>query len=340
MSDKEVTVYPTYGFKRETDENTWIIPMRVWVHKKRRTPIPDDAVRLLLDDEGDLKESEVIRCRSCLEDFIADDDSLETVSFRFDSDDETYSFDKRTDTNGLVAQQFSLPVEKAKELLAKQSASDWLTVKAEVEGFTGAGQIRLLEPEGLSVVSDIDDTIKVSEIPAGEKIVLRNTFLREYVVAPGMLDKYRSFGDVSFHYISGSPWQLFKLLHTFLIEKSGFPKGTFHMKSLSKNLLNLPLFIRDIRNFIAGKEYTKKQKIEQITELMGNLPRRRFILIGDSGELDPEVFREIRGTFGQRVEKIVIRDVVDAKRNAPERLEGVDEVITAPLVERNKSQFI
>ena len=42
---------------------------------------------------------------------------------------------------------------------------------------------------------------------------------------------------------------------------------------------------------------------------MHRLPGRRFVLIGDSGELDPEVFAEIRGLFPTQVKRIVIRDV-------------------------------
>lgn len=338
FKDKTVTVYPAYGYKQETDPNTWLIGMRVWVYKKRRTPVPNDLIRILLDDDGTLKEAEVIRCRECVEDFVADDDSGEDVSFKFDADDETYRFDEETDNNGLVTQEFRLPVEKAERLLsAQQSSSGWLRLVAEAEGFQGAGKVRLLDPEGLSVVSDIDDTIKVSEIPAGDRVVLRNTFLRDYTVAPDMLDRYRGFGDVSFHYVSGSPWQLFRLLYTFLIEKSGFPEGTFHMKSLRKNLLDFHGFFQDVRNFVAGKEYTKEQKIGQISELMRHLPRRKFILIGDSGELDPEVFSEIRATFPAQVEKIVIRDVVGAR--ATGRLDAIDEVIEAPLITHGKSQF-
>ena len=179
----------------------------------------------------------------------------------------------------------------------------------------------------------------MSEIPAGGRIILRNTFLRDYVVAEGMLDRYRALGNVSFHYVSGSPWQLFQLLHTFLVENSGFPPGTFHMKSLRKSLLDWRGFLRDLRNFVAGKEYTKEQKVEQITELMTNLPGRRFTLIGDSGELDPEVFSQLRAERPEQVLKIVIRDVVDARRNAPERLRAVDEIIDAPLVVYGRSQF-
>jgi phosphatidate phosphatase APP1 len=133
----------------------------------------------------------------------------------------------------------------------------------------------------MSVVSDIDDTIKVSEIPAGADIVLRNTFLRDYMAVEGMRDRHRRLGDVSLHYVSGSPWQMFGLLHTFLIEKSGFPEGAFHMKSLRKNLLDLHGFLHELRSLVAGKQYTKEQKLGQISELMEHLPARTFTLIGD-----------------------------------------------------------
>ncbi|HEX8495209.1 MAG TPA: phosphatase domain-containing protein [Pyrinomonadaceae bacterium] len=340
FKDKFVTVYPTYGYRRGDEDKTWKIPLRVWVHKQRRTPIPDDLIRFLLDDEGTLKESEVLRCRECIVDFVADDDSGEEVSFKFDTDDEPQHFSEETNHNGLVEQVFELSDEKAQKLLAaQQSTSGWLRLTVEVEDFQGVGKVRLLEPEGLSVVSDIDDTIKISEIPAGRRITLRNAFLRDYVVAPEMLDRYRRFGDVSFHYVSGSPWQLFGLLHAFLIEKTGFPEGTFHMKSLRKNLLDLPGFLRDAKEFIGGRKYTKEQKIEQISELMSRLRKRRFILIGDSGELDPEVFSAIKRLFHEQVEKIIIRDVVEAKINAPHRLVDVDEVIESPLITHGQSQF-
>ncbi len=266
--------------------------------------------------------------------FLADDDSGETVNFTFDAGDEVHHFKTETDHNGLVEETFTAP----------GSFSGWLRVTAEVRGafgqvHTGTGRVRLIEPEGKSVVSDIDDTIKVSEIPAGGRIVLRNTFLRDYVAAEGMRERYLGFGDVSFHYVSGSPWQMFRLLHKFLIEQGGFPEGTFHMKSLRKNLLDLNGFVRDIKNFIAGKQYTKEQKLEQISGLLKNLPARRFTLIGDSGELDPEVFTQLRADYPAQVEKIVIRDVVGGHKNTPDRFKHVDEVIDAPVVVHGQTQF-
>jgi phosphatidate phosphatase APP1 len=45
-------------------------------------------------------------------------------------------------------------------------------------------------PGGLSVISDIDDPIKVTEVPAGHRILYLNTFVREFRSAPGMADRY------------------------------------------------------------------------------------------------------------------------------------------------------
>jgi len=111
------------------------------------------------------------------------------------------------------------------------------------------------------------------------------------------------------------------------------------MKSLRKNPLDLDGFIRDLKNFVAGKQYTKEQKIDQISGLIRNLPGRTFTLIGDSGELDPEVFSQVKADFPGRVAKIIIRDVVGARASAPERLRDVDEIIEAPLITHGVSQF-
>ena len=69
----------------------------------------------------------------------------------------------------------------------------------------------LLVPEhGLSVVSDIDDTIKISQV-RDRRELLRNTFAREFVAAPGMAARYQQLAasaDTRFHYVSSSPLQL------------------------------------------------------------------------------------------------------------------------------------
>jgi phosphatidate phosphatase APP1 len=339
--DKEVIPYPTYGYRKGEDEGTWVLRLRVWVSKARRLPVGDEVVGVFASDMGELDAGDVSRLRSRIKHFVADDDSGENVRVTFDEDPEgrAYALPGSTDANGLIQHDLEISDAKARELLAAQgSAGGWLSFKAAAEGFEGKGRVRLVEPEGLSVISDIDDTIKITEVPAGKRIVLRNTFLRDYSAAPGMAERYRDFGDgVMFHYVSGSPWQLYKLLGSF-VGGSGYPEGAFHMKDVRKNLLVSESW-HDFKNFAAGDEATLVQKVGQITRIFENLPRREFILVGDSGEKDPEVFSEIRRTFGPRVREIIIRDVVD-ERNKPgsKRLEGMT-VIEAPTVVHGVTQF-
>jgi phosphatidate phosphatase APP1 len=339
--DKEVVVYPTYGYRKPGEEGTWVIPVRVWVSKARRLPIPDEVVGVFARDMGPLSADEIQRLRSRLAHFVADDDSREAVTVTFDGDPEegrTYPLSGLTDANGLILDELEIPDEKARALLAGQGpAGGWLSFKAAAEGFEGEGRARLVEPEGLSVISDIDDTIKITEVPAGKPIVLRNTFLRQWEPAGGMGERYRAFGaGVMFHYVSGSPWQLYKLLGEFV--RGTYPEGAFHMKDVRKNLL-APESWEDFKNFVGNDMATYEQKVGQITRIMLNLPRREFVLVGDSGERDPEVYREIRKTFGARVREIFIRDVV-GERAKPDsdRLEGMT-VIEAPTIVRGVTQF-
>lgn len=338
--DKEVIVYPTYGYRKPGEEGPWVIPVRVWVSKARRLPVPDEVVGVFASDMGDLGADDLAQLRSRLKHFVADDDSQERVSVTFDRDPEegrAYELSGLTDPNGLILHELEIPDEKARTLLTAQESSGWLTFKASAGEFEGEGRARLVEPEGLSVISDIDDTIKVTEVPAGKRVVLRNTFLRDWVAAEGMAERYRGFGDgVMFHYVSGSPWQLYKLLGEFV--RASYPEGAFHMKDVRKNLLVRESW-EDFKRFTEGDKATFEQKLGQITRIMLNLPRREFVLVGDSGEKDPEVFRELKKTFGARVRQILIRDVVGERdKPQPNRLDGMT-VIPAPTIVHGVTRF-
>ena len=187
------------------------------------------------------------------------------------------------------------------------------------------------------MISDIDDTVKITEIPAGDKIKVRNTFFRDFVAAPGMAKMYQGLGEASFHYVSGGPWQLFKPLASFLWGPSGgFPEGSFHMRNVRKNVLSLDTW-KDLLELFDG-DATREQKVSQISEIMSKYPARTFILVGDSGEYDPEVYNDIRALFPQQVQEIFIRDVVNDRELRPERLAGMT-VLPAPTVVHGVSQF-
>ena len=152
------------------------------------------------------------------------------------------------------------------------------------------GSIQLVEPTGLSVISDIDDTVKISKV-TDRRALLRHTFLLDFVVAPGMAELYRRWSgpDVAFHFVSSSPWQLYEPLHEFL-DESNFPWATFSLKSIrfrDQTLLNL---------FADGME-SKRPAIEAI---LNQYPEREFVLVGDSGEQDPEIYASLLREYPAR----------------------------------------
>lgn len=157
----------------------------------------------------------------------------------------------------------------------------------------------LIAPRGYSVISDIDDTMKLSQV-GDRRSLLANTFLRPFVAVPGMAESYQAWqarGTV-FHYVSSSPWQLYRPLHKF-VGDSGFPTGTFHLR---------PLRLRGprIMELFVGRKTAKRKAIKG---LLRWYPQRRFIFVGDSGEKDPEIYGSFARRFPKQVAQIFIRRI-------------------------------
>ncbi len=162
------------------------------------------------------------------------------------------------------------------------------------------GEVHLVTARGLSVVSDIDDTIKVSEVRDHDAL-LRNTFCRPFAPVAGMADTYRGWArqqNAVFHYVSASPWQLYLPLSEF-IRSNAFPAGTFHLKEFR-------LKDRTALDLLASPQSYKLSVIEPI---LRRFPGRQFVLVGDSGEQDPEVYATLMRRYPEQVLLILIRDV-------------------------------
>lgn len=163
-------------------------------------------------------------------------------------------------------------------------------------------EVQLIPAEGISVVSDIDYTIKHSHVLNRQEL-LRNTFTRRYQAVDGMAALYREWSrtGAAFHYVSASPWALFGPLHG-LLRESGFPTGSLHLRMLR---------IKDssaLRFFLGSRGF----KAAAISEILADFPGRRFILVGDSGENDPEIYAELAKAHPRQVMKILIREVFAA----------------------------
>jgi hypothetical protein len=133
------------------------------------------------------------------------------------------------------------------------------------------------------LVSDIDDTIKVSHIldkdsAAANVLMLKNAFI-------GMPELYQLISQLpeisGVKYLSNAPKKLFGDLNEKFIKLNKFPRGE--------------LAGRQLRLILKGK----KHKLESLHRYVRELRPRDFILIGDNGEADVEVYAEIRKIYPQ-----------------------------------------
>ena len=182
------------------------------------------------------------------------------------------------------------------------------------------GRALLVPERGLSVISDIDDTIKRTQVRDRREMML-NTFVRPFEAAPGMAAHYRKMARdpfTRFHYVSSSPIQLWPPLDAFL-RHAGFPPGSVHLRESTT-----------WRTIVPGEGESREHKSSAILNLVNTYAQRSFLLVGDSGELDPEIYGEIARTHGHRLQGIVIRDVTQEGRDSPRyaaAFEGVDPAL-------------
>jgi len=268
--DVEVTIYPTYGFLQGTE---WIIPLRGWVHQDRR--LPDRVINELAQAIIHCNDAEISNFSSRFDDFLDDSRSNQAVVIQFDGDNQRHTF-QLSDLNGLIEMTIRLPAAIVDALRSQQnSGDDWISFSVVSDGHRGNGKVHLIGSKGLSVVSDIDDTIKVTEIPGNKDVVLKNTFCRPFVALNDMVARYRDLGDAVFHYVSGGPWQLYSPLSAF-IANAGFPVGTIHLNYYPKNFLSEDTRSLLIDSICGSLSRTYNHKVEQITRLMEQFPEREL----------------------------------------------------------------
>ncbi|MBC2933658.1 App1 family protein [Nocardioides sp. zg-1228] len=144
------------------------------------------------------------------------------------------------------------------------------------------------------VISDIDDTILQTGVQRVVRMVLHTLTGSELTRAPfpGAAGLYRDLaaGVNPVFYVSSSPWNLHSFLVAFL-RHHGFPLG--------------PVLLRDLLGTSAGRE----QKHERIREVLDLHPDLRVVLLGDSGEHDPEIYADIVREHPDRVIAVYIREV-------------------------------
>jgi phosphatidate phosphatase APP1 len=163
------------------------------------------------------------------------------------------------------------------------------------------------------VISDIDDTILHTGVVSSLKwkVIINTMFKRATKRAQleGASDFYTKLhqgktGNEAnpIFYVSHSPWNLYRYLELFL-KTNNFPKG--------------PVLLRSMASFKRRKKSDEKpQKQKEISNLLKSYPELPFILIGDSGEKDGDIYQEISMLFPGRIKAIYLRSVNHSKRMA------------------------
>jgi phosphatidate phosphatase APP1 len=182
-------------------------------------------------------------------------------------------------------------------------ARPWTTGTVELSGVyrgvtdphTTPIEVRVAGPEAkFGILSDVDDTILETGVQRIGRMIGR-TFTGSALTRtpfPGAADLYRDLaaGVNPVFYVSSSPWNLHAFLVAFLRHR-GFPAG--------------PVLLRDMLGSSAGREL-KTGRIREILDVHARLP---FVLIGDSGEKDPEIYADIVRAYPDRILAVYIREV-------------------------------
>lgn len=206
------------------------------------------------------------------------------------------------------------------DLAARKGTTGWQDVALEPEA-TG----RVLFPPArarFGVISDIDDTLVPSGATRKLRMAIRLALSNALTRKPfeGVAAFYRALhaGVNPVFYVSKSPWNLYlPLVEMMRIQE--IPLG--------------PLLLRDfgLRLLRRSKQDHKRVQIGRILDACRSLP---FVLIGDSGERDPEVYSDIVQAYPRRIRVIYIRAVDLGAR----RLAAIEKL--AAQVRKTRCQLV
>jgi len=200
-----------------------------------------------------------------------------------------------------------------------RDASEWHPVELELLSPPSPGKNpvrstgQVLVPVGarFAVVSDIDDTVVRSSATNALKMawILFLNSARTRLPFEGVARFYEALrrgpegGDRNpIFYVSSSPWNIYDVLEDFM-NVHQVPVG--------------PIFLKDWSPSVLGKH--DEHKLGLIRTLLSTYPELPFVLIGDSGQRDPEIYRQVVREHPGRIKAVYVRDVASDERDAEVR---------------------
>ena len=164
-----------------------------------------------------------------------------------------------------------VPIENNGLLLGNET-KEIQRLNTYVEGTTMGNSTAYLVPnEGLTVVSDIDDILRVTKIYQPKQGLL-NSFARPFRPWMSMPDIYAnwssSLSEIHFHYLTTTPEQATRNYMEFIY--ANYPGGSFDTRPLNFSDISATLAIR---KFLLDKVFQ-------------TFPNRKFILVADTSNSD------------------------------------------------------
>ncbi|GAB6899927.1 App1 family protein [Kineosporia succinea] len=207
-------------------------------------------------------------------------------------------------------------------VLESDLPAGWHEVPVELEGRTPtAEQVRVVGPdEQFGLISDIDDTVMVTALPR-PLLAFWNTFVVKETSrrpVPGMAQLYERVReqepDGLVVYLSTGAWNVARAISRFL-DRHSYPRG--------------PLLMTDWGPTAEGWFRSgTKHKHRELRRLVSEFPQLRWVLAGDDGQHDPQLYEELADEVPDALRMVLIR-----------QLTTVEQVLThgSPLPPENQA---
>lgn len=222
--DEDVWFFPTSA--AQIERGVWELPIHHWVFEKEEKSISRKITQKLLSEvieslgvTEEQADSPIVRQRLMW--FLVDNERDKQIEINLQG--ATVKL-KPTAPNGRVTTQIKYQ--------GKVTKGEWFNYKVidpVKPERVFSGQVQMISETGLSVISDVDDTIKISEV-LDKKALIRNTFVKPYKATEGFPEYYKTLEKQGayFHYVSASPWQLQPSLKPFMDKH--YPQGTIALR--------------------------------------------------------------------------------------------------------------
>jgi phosphatidate phosphatase APP1 len=180
------------------------------------------------------------------------------------------------------------------------------------------GNIIRSEDKEIGIISDIDDTILVTDSHTPTKM-LRTTLLKHATqrkILVGIDEWYKELKQGTnkslnrpFFYVSSSPWTLYEVIH-HIFRHNNLPMGAMILRDYGV----------DKHQMIIGTHSDHKRTT--IDRILATFPNMQFILSGDTAQQDAFIYYQVAIDYPNRILAIYIRDV-----GLPQKRQAVEPIV-------------